>query len=71
MSSKEQILLDRIIGLVNRTAPDAELYLYGPGQERMRKKYLIGICWYCLFENIQREGIRIKWKEQRFKTNHP
>jgi predicted nucleotidyltransferase len=29
MSSKEQILLDRIIGVVNRTAPEAELYLYG------------------------------------------
>jgi predicted nucleotidyltransferase len=29
MSSDEQIILDRIIGVVNRTAPDAELYLYG------------------------------------------
>ena len=29
MSSKEQIFLDRIIGVVNRTAPDSEIYLYG------------------------------------------
>ena len=28
MSSKGQILSDRIIGVINRTAPDAELYLY-------------------------------------------
>jgi predicted nucleotidyltransferase len=29
MSSTEQIFLDRIIGVVNRTAPDSEIYLYG------------------------------------------
>lgn len=29
MSTQEQILLDRIIALVNRTAPDSEIFLYG------------------------------------------
>jgi len=29
MSSNEQIILDRIIGVVNRTAPDVELYSEG------------------------------------------
>jgi len=29
MSSKEQMILQRIISLVNETAPDAEIYLYG------------------------------------------
>ena len=38
MSSKEQILLDRIIGVVNRTAPDAELYLYGSRARQDAKK---------------------------------
>ncbi len=38
MSSKEQILLDRIIGVVSRTAPDAELYLYGSRARQDAKK---------------------------------
>jgi uncharacterized protein len=29
MSSNEQIIIDRIIGVVNKTAPDSEIYLYG------------------------------------------
>ena len=44
MSSKEQMLLDRIIVVVNRTAPDAELYLYGSRARQDAKKYLIGTC---------------------------
>jgi len=38
MSSNEQIILDRIIGVVNRTAPDAELYLYGSRARQDAKK---------------------------------
>ncbi len=38
MSSTEQMLLDRIIGVVNRTAPDAELYLYGSRARQDAKK---------------------------------
>ena len=38
MSSKEQMLLDRIIVVVNRTAPDAELYLYGSRARQDAKK---------------------------------
>ena len=38
MSSKEQIFLDRIIGVVNRTAPDSEIYLYGSRARQDAKK---------------------------------
>jgi predicted nucleotidyltransferase len=39
MGSKEQIFLDRIIGVVNRTAPDAELYLYGSRARQNAEKF--------------------------------
>ena len=49
--------------MVNRTVPDAELYLYGT-RERQDDEKISDLDEYHsitpLFENIQQEGIRIK-----------
>ncbi|MCX6251609.1 MAG: nucleotidyltransferase domain-containing protein [Bacteroidetes bacterium] len=39
MSSDEQIILNRIIRVVNRTAPDSEIYLYGSRARQEAKQW--------------------------------
>jgi predicted nucleotidyltransferase len=42
MGKKEQIL-QKLIGVINNTAPDSEMYLYGSQARGDEKNYLTGI----------------------------